>query len=354
MTDAVLPAFVVRYSDSGFTNPHEVARPDAPEDRRGEFTHMGARFWGFETARHRGHRVEGATIRFDAEAHHELVLRLETDATVSAVAISTAFFTGNQVPAVALDLREEDGAWREVLPRTPLRPDADHRFEVPATAAREARLRCYQEGGIARVLLHGTPAPDPAPPRPNLLAGARISHVSNDHYGDPAMAVRGVRAEDHMIGWESARTGFGEQALFTLAAPAHCEVLIADTYLHRLNAPLTCHLFGLEAGVDVDAAMTARPRWVARFDDGSTVDPPDFAAWMHARGWAVEGRSDTFAVDLAVDEAGPFLPLLPFAALTPDTWHRLPLQAAPPVAHLLFLSYPNGGFHGLAVQGEAR
>ena len=194
--------------------------------------------------------------------------------------------------------------------------------------------------------------PTSVPEPRNLLADAGISHVSNDHYGDPAMAVRGTRAEDHMIGWESARTGFGEQALFSLPAPARCETLVVDTYLHRLNPPLTCHLFGLEAGIDVEAAMAARPRWSARFDDGTRVTPPDFASWMHGRGWEAEGRGERFTVELTTPAESPFLPLLPFAPLTPDTWHRLPLEDAPPVEHLLLLFYPNGGIHGLAVHGK--
>ncbi|MEE4300266.1 MAG: hypothetical protein V2J24_12560, partial [Pseudomonadales bacterium] len=137
MTGDRLPSFLVRYTDSGFTDPHEVARPDPPEDRRGQFTHMGARFWGFETARHRGHEVVGEAIRFDDDAHHELVLRLHAPATVTAIAVATTFFTGNQVRAIAVDLREEDGPWREVSARTPLEPDREHAFELPATHAIE-------------------------------------------------------------------------------------------------------------------------------------------------------------------------------------------------------------------------
>ena len=36
-------------------------------------------------------------------------------------------------------------------------------------------------------------------------------------------------------------------AVFHLRSPATIEELIVDTYLHRLNAPLSCHLFGLPA-----------------------------------------------------------------------------------------------------------
>mgnify|MGYP006277474351 CR=1 FL=1 len=352
MSRAPLPAFVVRYTDSSFTNPHEVVRPDAPENRRGRFTHMGACFWGFETRRHRGHRTGDGVVHFDADACHELVLGLRTPAVVDGVAISTAFFTGNQVPELALDLPAADGAWREVLARTALEPDAEHAFELPARPATEARLRCYQEGGIARVLLFGEPFADAPPPAPNLLAGAGISHVSNAHYGDPAMAVRGARAEDHMIGWESARTGFGERALFSLAAPARCETLVVDTYLHRLNAPLCCHLFGLPPGTDPDEAMARAPRWGVRFPDGARLVPDDLGAFVRARRWREGNREGRFAVELVADPDGPFLPLLPFGPLEPDRWHRFALAATAPVAHLLFLFYPNGGIHGLAVAGR--
>ena len=175
--------------------------------------------------------------------------------------ISTAFFTGNQVPIVAIDVRMDDGDWCCVLERAALAPDRDHALDVTPADAREVRIRCYQEGGIARVKLFGTPLPNPAPDPINLLATAAISHVSNEHYGNPAMAVRGVRNEDHMIGWESARTGFGERALFSLASPARCRHLVVDTYLHRLNPPLSCHLFGLPAGTDPDQALARGPRW---------------------------------------------------------------------------------------------
>ena len=52
-----VPAFVVAYSDSDFTNPHEVVLPDEPKDCTSEYTHMGVKYWGLETGRHKATSV---------------------------------------------------------------------------------------------------------------------------------------------------------------------------------------------------------------------------------------------------------------------------------------------------------
>ena len=63
---------LLEYSDSAFTNPHEVVSPTQPEDRQGRFTHMGAQYWGFETSRHVGTRLleDGQGFIFDPNASH--------------------------------------------------------------------------------------------------------------------------------------------------------------------------------------------------------------------------------------------------------------------------------------------
>jgi len=56
--------------------------------------------------------------------------------------------------------------------------------------ATECLAECYYDGGISRINLFGK-AVDPAPERKNLLEGAAISHVANEHYGKPGRAVTG-------------------------------------------------------------------------------------------------------------------------------------------------------------------
>ena len=346
LTTEFLPGFLIGYSNSDFTQPHEVVLPDEAPDCRQQFTHMGARYSGYETLRHRATTPQKNGFRYDHNAHHWLHIGLKQRALVRSLKISTKWFTGNQVRAVTVDLIDElTGQKHRVLDRQPLQPDTDHEFPVAALAASECYVKCYYEGGIARVQLFGEAASEQLPVRPNLLASATISHISNDHYGNPAMAVAGVRKESHMVGWESARTGFGERALFQLEKPAAIQELVVDTYLHRLNPPLSAHLFGLNGG-DLDEAMGEAPRWKLVLDSGREIIPEDFQAYMLEQKYLEEGVT-SFSIRLH-NENPRWLPLLAHGELAPDRYHRFrDLEPAGPVTHLLYMHYPNGGIHGL-------
>jgi allantoicase len=341
-----LPAFLIAYSDSDFTNPHEVVLPDAPKDCTGDFTHMGAKYWGVESRRHKATTVlaKEQALAYDHNAHNWFLIGLKERAEINTITISTKWYTGNQVRAVSVYLKDEvTGQNKQVLDRAPLAPDKEHSFTIPPTTATECLVECYYEGGIARVNLFGTPMSPKTPQRANLLEGAEISHVSNVHYGDPARAVAGNRKEMHMFGWESARTGFGEQALFHLKKPARIDEIVVDTYLHRLNAPLTCHVFALN-GFD-EKHMKSAPRWKLVFENGKEAIPDNFQAYMLEQKYLPEKN---FKIKLHIEKDSPWKPLLPFAPLTPDTFHRFrQLENVGAVTHILYMHYPNGGVHGL-------
>jgi allantoicase len=354
-----LKAFLIDYSDSDFTNPHEVVLPDEPKDCTGDFTHMGAKYWGAESRRHKATSVLAgeSALSYEHDAHNWIHIGLKKRAIVDMIRISTKWYTGNQVRAVSVILKDEmTGDKIKVLDRVELKPDAEHEFDVPATLATECFVECYYEGGISRINLFGKPAEDQLPKRENLLEKATISHISNDHYGNPDMAVKGVRNEMHMVGWESARTGFGERALFHLAEPAEIGELVVDTYLHRLNSPLTCHFFAgsfLE-GENIDEMMNKAPRWKLVFEDDNEIVPDDFQDYMLEQKYLEEKVSNnkSFKIKLDFDEAGPWQPLLPFAPLKPDAYHRFTeLDASKETTHILYMHYPNGGIHGLKVFG---
>lgn len=351
-----VPAFLIAYSDSDFTNPHEVVLPDEPKDCRGDFTHMGAKYWGYETRRHKATTVLPAEAAFlyDHNAHNWFDVGLKQRTVVERITISTKWYTGNQVWAVSVILKDElTGKDVRVLERVALKPDSEHEFEIPGVIATEARIECYYEGGIARVNFFGEAAAEEMPARANILEGAKITYVSNAHYGKPEQAVAGCRAEMHMVGWESARTGFGERALFHLDNPVIIDEIVVDTYLHRLNPPLSAHIFGASGISDVEAAMAHAPRWKLVFESGREVVPEDFQAYMLAQDYLKEGAGSRFKIKLHEDADGPWRPLLPFAPLRPDTYHRFhDIAAHQPVTHILYTHYPNGGIHGLKMFGR--
>lgn len=357
-----IPAFLIEYSNSAFTNPHEVVLPDEPEDHTGDFTHMGAKFWGMETARHKATTLldDEDALQFDYDAHNWVRIGFKQRAEITKITISTKWFTGNHVEAVSVYLTDDiTGLKTQVLERADLNPDSEHEFDVEATIATECMVMLYYEGGIARINCFGTTAKIQKPKRTNLLKTAAITHVSNAHYGKPADAVRGNREELHMVGWESARTGYGEQALFHLKRPCIVEEFVVDTYLHRLNAPLTCHIFGIyldsDSDMDVEAAMAQAPRYKIVFRNGREIVPDNFQEYMARHAYMSEGGvigAHKFKIKSHVDNDSPWKAIVPFGRLRRDTWHRFRgLQETGPFTHILFTFYPNGGIHGLKLFG---
>ena len=344
MKSEFLPAFLIGYSDSDFTNPHEAMLPDEPRDCRGDFTHMGAKYWSFEISPPPGDdRAGGQTaLLYDHGAHDWLLIGLKRRAEVSVIRISTKWYTGNQVRSVSVFLKDDvTGKKKRVLSRQPLKPDSEHEFGTEPFVATECLVECYYDGGISRIDLFGK-AVDPAPERKNLLEGAAISHVSNEHYGKPGRAVTGNRAEMHMVGWESAtRAGFGERALFHLSKPAVIDEIIVDTYLHRLNPPLTAHVFAAK-GKDADKLMESAPRWKL-VAGRKEIIPDDFCPYMLEQRY-LNDKLTKFEIRLHLPKDSPWKPLLPFAPLSRDTFHRFrKLKKTSPVTHVLYMHYPNGG-----------
>lgn len=138
---------VVASSDAFFGAPHHLLLPDDPTG-----------MWdGWETRRRRG------------PGNDWVVVRLGRRIEIRAIEIDTRHFKGNfpesaRVEAIdAADATIEeliaDGAgWRDVLPRTRLRPDVRHRFEPPALMSLEAthvRLSIFPDGGVARLRVMG-------------------------------------------------------------------------------------------------------------------------------------------------------------------------------------------------------
>lgn len=350
-----IPAFIISYSNSDFTNPHEMVLIDEPKDCTSDFTHMGVKYTGLETCRHLNTHINEAKncLEYRHKEHNWVTIGLKKRATLSEIKVSTKFFTGNQVQAISVILKDElTNKESKVLDKVQLQPDNDHTFSITPTVATEAYLELYYEGGITRVNFIGISDVQQLVKKENILHKAKITHVSNEHYGHPKTVVFADRKEMHMVGWESARTGFGEQALFHLEKPTTINEVVVDTYLHRLNPPLSCHVFGLNNAkkVDIDQLMKQKPRWMLVFEDGKQVIPDNFQQYMLNQKYLDEIVKNPYDFDikLHLTEGSPWQVILPFAALYADRYHRfLKLKNTGPFTHLLYMHYPNGGIHAL-------
>jgi allantoicase len=136
---------VVGCSDMFFGHRHNLILP-------GRSTHMGD---GWETKRRRG------------PGHDWIIVRLATRGAIERIEVDTDHYKGNAPESCSVDVCDVagptpewmstgDAEWVSLLPRTPLEPDAQHRFEVAGKPATHARLAIYPDGGIARLRLLGT------------------------------------------------------------------------------------------------------------------------------------------------------------------------------------------------------
>lgn len=180
-------------SDRFYSSPHNLNTPGSP-------AHMGE---GWETKRRRG------------EGNDWVALRLAGPAVVRQAVVDTTYFLHNAPGACSLsgcDASASDpadpGAWFELLPRTPLRPDTPHRFRLPDSGRRvtDVRIDVYPDGGLARLRLYGDL--DPAGRAAlalrwfNLLPAGAARRILTAEYGvaaaeaDKAVAARPVATMD--------------------------------------------------------------------------------------------------------------------------------------------------------------
>ncbi|MGW1256245.1 allantoicase [Streptomyces sp. NPDC002513] len=104
------------------------------------------------------------TRRRRDRGHDWIRYRLVAEARIRAIEIDTAYLKGNAAGWASVLVRSGgeagdtgEAAWREILPRTRLQPDTNHRFVLPeAAVGTHARVDIYPDGGISRLRLYGT------------------------------------------------------------------------------------------------------------------------------------------------------------------------------------------------------
>ncbi|GAA3293554.1 allantoicase [Streptomyces cinereospinus] len=108
----------------------------------------------------RSHRMDDGweTRRRRDRGNDWIRYRLVERSEIRAIEIDTAYLKGNSAGWASVSVRDGGGGeWTEVLPRTRLQPDTDHRFVLPAPATgTHARVDIFPDGGISRLRLFGS------------------------------------------------------------------------------------------------------------------------------------------------------------------------------------------------------
>jgi allantoicase len=303
-------------SDEFFAPKERLLEPAAPVFVPGRYTDRGKWMDGWETRRRR------------APGHDWCVVRLGVPGVVRGVLVDTAHFKGNQPEACSLDglATESDLAgadpaagdgWVELVGRTELAPDAEHRLEVAdPVRVTHVRLRIYPDGGVARLRVHGEPLPDLrmlAGPRARLdlaaaTSGGEAVACSDMFFSSRHNLVMPGDAADMGEGWETRRRrGPGHDwALVRLAAEAAVERVEVATTHFKGNYPESCEV---EA---CSAPAAARP------------EVPEAGWWT----------------------------LVPRSPLRPHALHAFPVDDDRPATHVRLVIHPDGGVSRLRVFGR--
>ncbi len=154
LASAELGGRVLACSDMFYGHRHNMIMP-------GRSTHMGD---GWETKRRRTAGNDWSIVRLAAPG---VIRRIEvdTDRFKGNAPAACSFEVSSSPAASAGDLGVMATTWHELMPRTPLQPNARHIFFAPDLRSSEevthVRMHIFPDGGIARLRLYGTPAARP-------------------------------------------------------------------------------------------------------------------------------------------------------------------------------------------------
>jgi allantoicase len=308
---------VVAASDEFFAEKENLIKPGAAAFTPSTFGHKGQVYDGWETRRRRG--PSGGLP--SADEHDWVIVRLGAPGVVHAVVVDTAHFTGNFPQACAVEACYVAGypapgslaaaRWTQIVPRSPLRGDTRHVFEVAAGRRfSHVRLKIYPDGGVARLRVHGAVVPDPALLEgltfdlAALENGGDIRACSDRFYSAPRNALSPGLSRVMGEGWETRRrrSAGNEWLIVGFAAPALVSLAEVDTSGYIGNSPGAAELRGHVGG-----------------------------AWDQDSSWA---------------------PLLPRTPLLPDTPHRFRVRPETAYDLVRLDVFPDGGVARLRLHGS--
>jgi allantoicase len=249
---------VIAASDEFFAEKENLIKPGVATYSPHTFGHKGQVYDGWETRRRRDFsgRGSGSGGLPGADEHDWVIVRLGAAGVVHAVVVDTAYFTGNFPQACSVEACCVDGypdlaalesaRWTQIVPRSPLKGDTPHVFEIePRCRFSHVRLRIYPDGGVARLRVHGVVVPDPALLEgmtfdlAALENGGDVLACSDRFYSSPRNAISPGLSRVMGEGWETRRrrSSGNEWLVVRLAAPGVVSLVEIDTSGYIGNSP---------------------------------------------------------------------------------------------------------------------
>lgn len=243
---------VLGASDEFFAPAENLLKAAKPVFLENEYTDRGKWMDGWETRRRRG------------PGHDWCVVRLGLPGTIRGVNVDTSFFSGNFPESCSIEAAEgEDGPWTEILPRSPLRGDAENLFPIGSVGRfTHVKLHVYPDGGVARLRVHGAVVPD----KERFAAGDEIDLAALENGGLVLAASDMFFGARHSLilpgpacsmhdGWETRRRrGPGHDwAIVQFGVPGSIRRVEVDTTWFKGNAPGSCSIDVLTGGDPLSA-----------------------------------------------------------------------------------------------------
>jgi allantoicase len=283
-----LSGTVLDQSDQWFAEASNLVNPKPPVSGNGKVVFTGGWYDGWETRRHNKKEFDYAIVKLGPE------IGQNGGGFVYGVEIDTAFFNGNEAPAISVQgfasaaadgngtndrmvvgWKDAPGEWQTILSKQPCGPNRRQAWLLQTPTARpytHVRLNMYPDGGIARFRLYGRAAPPPPSDTEVLdlaLAtnGGRCVGCSDEHFSKTSNLLLPGRGVDMGDGWETRRSralGHTDWVVVRLGAVAGSLVkrVVVDTAHFRGNFPDKCQVWGIDWTGKPGEPAGGDPGWI--------------------------------------------------------------------------------------------
>lgn len=228
----------------------------------------------------RGKWMDGwETRRKRTPGYDWCIIKLGIAGVIKGVDIDTNHFLGNNPSYASIEACSitatgsiKTAAWKEILPRSPLKPGSQNLFSVADNHRwTHIRLNIFPDGGVARLRIYGDVVPDWSKANKNSVIdlaavehGGLVVAASDMFFGSKENLIMPGRAKNMGDGWETKRRrGPGHDwAIITLGHSGTISKIEVDTNHFKGNYPDRCSIdVCYEPNRIIDALTCHEVRW---------------------------------------------------------------------------------------------